>query len=424
MVMLPSYKSEVPADTKVVSLMAVFKVSTTTDASKVKVKSRIVVLGNKMDKYSMLTFSPTVQNFTTLLFFALIVQLKYVCISTDFVQAFLHAQSRPGVYVSISPFMTSGTEMYAELMYALYGMPDSGRLFNDHLHNFISNLGYERSLVDPCLYFKRISDVDLIIFILYVDDVAVQGQTLESITVHFLEPLKKKFRMTQQDIISKYLSVEIVHDRSQHVMTLCQTPYINHVIEKFGVVKGKHVPVPSQLPDGYTAGTPTVKMPTGLMEQVGSLRYLADHTRPDIQFSTNRAVTDITGTFAKHALQYLTTTTQLFLQYKHDTDGIQLHGYADASWKIPPLSQSFISYVIFLNHQSGMIESVCKRLTSTNYLLSTNYFVHLSDSNINSYRCVFSRILLQSRFTVTLKAASNIVIQINIQRLIDIFFLN
>ena len=157
------------------------------------------------------------------------------------------------------------------------------------------------------------------------------------------------------------------------------------------------------------------------MEQVGSLRYLADHTRPDIQFSTNRAVTDITGTFAKHALQYLTTTTQLFLQYKHDTDGIQLHGYADASWKIPPLSQSFISYVIFLNHQSGMIESVCKRLTSTNYLLSTNYFVHLSDSNINSYRCVFSRILLQSRFTVTLKAAFSIVIRINIRRLI---FLN
>jgi len=345
--------------------MAVFKVSPTTDPTKVKVKSRIVVLGNKMDRYGMITFSPTVQNFTTLLFFALIVQLKYVSISTDFVQAYLHAQSRPGVYVSISPYMTSSTEMYAELMYALYGMPDSGRLFNDYLHNFINNLGYERSLVDPCLYFKRISDTDLIIFILYVDDIAVQGPTLESITVHFLEPLKTKFRMTQQDNIFKYLSMEIVHDRSQHVITLCQTPYINHVIEKFGVTKGKHVPVPTQLPDNFTADTPTIKMPTDLMEQVGSLRYLADHTRPDIQFSTNRAVTDITGTFAKHALQYLSTTTNLVLQYKYDTEGIQLHGYADASWKIPPLSQSFISYVIFLNHQSGMIESVCKRLTST-----------------------------------------------------------
>ena len=194
--------------------MAVFKVSPTADSSKVKVKSGIVVLGNKMDRYGMIAFSPTVQNFTTLLFFALIVQLKYMSISTDFVQAYPHAQSRPGVYVSISPYMTSSnTEVYAELMYALYGIPDSGKLFNDYLNSFISNLGYERSSVDVCLYFKRISDTDLIIFILYADDIAVQGPTLESIT-YFFEPLKTKFRMTQQDNIFKYLSIEVAHDRS------------------------------------------------------------------------------------------------------------------------------------------------------------------------------------------------------------------
>ena len=39
-------------------------------------------------------------------------------------------------------------------------------------------------------------------------------------------------------------------------------------------------------------------MPASLIEQVGCLGYLADHSRPDIQLSSNRAVIDITGTFA------------------------------------------------------------------------------------------------------------------------------
>jgi len=130
-------------------------------------------------------------------------------------------------------------------------------------------------------------------------------------------------------------------------------------------VKGKQVPVPSQLPASYTADTPTTQMPTDIMEKVGCLRYLADHTRPDIQFSTNRAVTDISGTFATHTLQYLSTTSSLGIQYNFDDKGIELHGYADATWKVPPLNQSFISYVIFLNNNSGTIESVCKRLIST-----------------------------------------------------------
>ena len=359
-------KKDIPNDVKVIPLMAVFKVSTTTDPSKVKVKSRIVVLGNKIDKYGMITFSPTVQNFTTLLFFALLVQLKNVCISTDFVQAYLHAPSRPGIYVSISSYMTSSTEeKYAELLYALYGLPDSGKVFNDYFHSFITELGYERSIIDPCLYFKRISDTELIIFIIYVDDIAVQGPTLELITIHFLEPLKSKFRMTHQDNILRYLSMQIHYDKVKGMISIGQAEYINYILQKFGISKGKLVPIPSQLPSTITVDTPTVNMPTGLMEQVGCLRYLADHSRPDIQLSSNRAVTDITGTFATHCLQYLSITTDLNLQYRYDDNGIQLHGYADASWKIPPLAQSFISYVIFLNYNSGTIESVCKRLVST-----------------------------------------------------------
>jgi len=358
-------KSSIPEDSKILPLMSVFKVKTTTDPSMVKVKSRIVVLGNKMDRYGMITFSPTVQNFTTLLFFNLIVQLKYICISTDFVQVCLHAHSRPGIYVSISPYMTSGPEMYAELKYALYGIPDSGKVFNDHLHSYVSKLGYIRFLVDPCLYFKEISDNNLIIFILYVDDIAIQGPNLDAITTHFIEPMKKSFRMTQEDTISKYLSMQIQHDTNLNHISLDQTFYIKSIIEKYEITKGKQVPVPSQLPASFTADTPTIQLPTNLMEQVGSLRYLADHTRPDIQFSTNRAVTDITGAFATHTLQYLSTTSQLGLQYNFDEQGIDSHGYADATWKVLPLLQSFISFVIYLNKKSAVIESVCKRLTSS-----------------------------------------------------------
>ena len=61
----------------------------------------------------------------------------------------------------------------------------------------------------------------------------------------------------------------------------------------------------------------------------------------------------------------MSTTPQLGLQFKYDEQGIHLHGFADATWKVPPLSHSFISYVLYLNDKSGAIETVCKRLTST-----------------------------------------------------------
>eukprot|EP01035_Chromulina_nebulosa_P027526 gene27526-36219_t len=323
-------KEDIPPGTKIIPLMAIYKISRTPDPEIAKVKCKTVVSGQHMNRH-----------------------------------AYLHADCPPGIYVSFPKTISSGRLLYAELKKALYGMPNSGKLFNDHLHNIVTNLGYIRSDVDPCAYIKFLDNNHFIMFIVYVDDICVMGPTIQLIKQHYLEPLSKSLRMTDQGAPKRYLSIEINHVNDQHTpyVELNQKSYINQLVQKFNITRNKPIPISTTA----TVSEPVspASMDKDVLQLVGSLRYLADHTRPDILYATNRATTDPTGTLARYTFEYLRGSTDENLKYVYSPNGIRLHGYADASWKNFPGCLSFYSFAIFLNDCSGTIESQVHRITST-----------------------------------------------------------
>ena len=71
---------------------------------------------------------------------------------------------------------------------------------------------------------------------------------------------------------------------------------------------------------------------------IGSLRWLADATRPDISYAVgqvSRYVQDPGPDHwlaAKRILRYLKGTVEYGLCYRRSTDGLRVQGYSDADW--------------------------------------------------------------------------------------------
>ena len=68
-------------------------------------------------------------------------------------------------------FVLKGKEhLVCKLLKSLYGLKKSSRQWYQKFDAFMRSQGYKRSTEDPCLYVKRQPNGQLIMLILYVDD--------------------------------------------------------------------------------------------------------------------------------------------------------------------------------------------------------------------------------------------------------------
>lgn len=88
--------------------------------------------------------------------------------------AYLNSKIKEDVYVEQPEgFEVNDPRDYVfKLKRSLYGLHQSGKNWNEELNKTMSNLGFTRSLHDPCLYFK----LDTCIYVgVYVDDCYIFG---------------------------------------------------------------------------------------------------------------------------------------------------------------------------------------------------------------------------------------------------------
>ena len=87
----------------------------------------------------------------------------------DFVCAFLNAELRGEIFMDIpdglKEYLTSKgdlsdqTGMCCQLLRSLYGLKQSSLRWNETLHDYlVVKLKFNRSTVDPCLYWRYIDD--------------------------------------------------------------------------------------------------------------------------------------------------------------------------------------------------------------------------------------------------------------------------
>ena len=103
---------------------------------------------------------------------------------------------------------------------------------------------YTKTYSDPCVYFKRFSDNNFVILLLYVDDMLiVVGQDKELMT-KWKKDLSKSFDMVDLGPTQQILKMKIVREQTKRKLWLSQEKYMEHVLERFNMKSAKPVSTP------------------------------------------------------------------------------------------------------------------------------------------------------------------------------------
>ena len=96
---------------------------------------------------------------------------------------------------------------------SLYGLKQSGRMWNHLLHSFLTEQGFERSKAENCVYVKCFKNTKIII-IVWVDDLIIAGSSLKAVEV-MKGILAERFKMKDFNQLSEFLGMEFVFGENE-----------------------------------------------------------------------------------------------------------------------------------------------------------------------------------------------------------------
>lgn len=234
-------------------------------------------------------------------------------------------------------FVVQGKEDWVHrLKKTLYGLKQSGRVWYFKLHSFLISLGFARSACDHSLYtFKSSNNFTMIA--IYVDDLVIA--TISTTLLRNIKAeLSNTFEMTDLGELHWSLGLDIIQDRSKHILSINQKKYINHILERFKMTDCKPISTPmdpnAQLQ--HNENDTNISTDTPYQSAVGSLMYVMVATRPDIAYAVG-AVSRFNTTPQQHhwaaikrIFRYLRATSDFELQFS-SSDPTTI-GYCDSDW--------------------------------------------------------------------------------------------
>jgi len=172
-----------------------------------------------------------------------------------------------------------------------------------------------------------------------VDDLLIVHNGSEGRGHRIKQLLQKKYKMCDLGAAKWFLKIEIERTKDGG-FRICQRGYINTIIRRLGLMDAK--PAKSPLgPQTDLANTHCEDKPANRKEylsMVGSLRYTALGSRPDIAFSItalsryNVQPLELHAMAVKRVLRYLKTTAGFRIHYRWLLSPITIVGYTDSDW--------------------------------------------------------------------------------------------
>jgi Zn-finger protein len=275
---------KVPKDANVISTRWVLKHKKDSEGKIIKYKARLVAKG-----YSQVygidfknTFSPTLKQDTLKIIIAISVQNKFQIHQMDIKAAYLNAKLDEDIYMLLPEGMNK--KGYCKLNKALYGLRQSGRMWNETLNKVLLELNFNRFLSDPCVYIKRDKTNKIICLLaVYVDDIIVAGKYDQIVKTKSL--IKNNFEAT--DVGEVDFIIGIKFEKCNDGYIIHQKKYLNEILNKFNI--NKYNPVSNTTPIESIELRSKKFNVTKYKQAIGSLLYLAISTRPDILFSVSKA---------------------------------------------------------------------------------------------------------------------------------------
>ena len=130
----------------------------------------------------------------------------------DVKTVFLHGDLEEIYMEQPEGFTIKGKEyLVCQLKKSLYGLKQALRQWYKKLDSFMVEHGYDRTASDHCVFVKKFSDGEVIIFLLYVDDMLIIGRDIGKID-KLKKELSKSFEMKDLGPAIQILGIKISRD--------------------------------------------------------------------------------------------------------------------------------------------------------------------------------------------------------------------
>ena len=300
------------------------------------------------------TFAPTPKMTTIRSIIQIAAQYDLVVHQMDVKTAYLNAPIDCQIFVAQPEGYRSPGKFVWRLKKSLYGLKQSGKNWNDYIHQFFVDSNFIRSDSDPCLYYKT-DDMGFVTIVLWVDDIVLAATSLDYLN-QIKQLLKDKFKMKDLGPINNFLGIQFLQTEGGIVME--QSVYLKNVLDKFDMSNAKPRSTPCELKPSVVNSSQSyeTKTPRRYREIVGSLIYAMTCTRPDICWVVTKLSQHLDNpdeadwVMVKHVLRYLKGTLDYKLSYTKSESDLCLVGYSDSDWgSTEDDRRSTTGYVFMLN---------------------------------------------------------------------------
>jgi hypothetical protein len=369
------------------------------------------------------TFAPTANLTSVRVLMQLAAQHDLTLHQMDVKTAYLNAPIDCDIYMEQPEgfeVQSKGGRLVYKLNKSLYGLKQSGRNWNNLLHDYLVEDGFEQSSVDHCLYIK-LTERGMVVMLVWVDDLVI-GASNDSLLSDTKEALKSRFKMKDLGRLSYFLGIDF--EQHDGVVKMNQKRYLCKVLERFQMQDCKPRSTPCEpKPESADLGNEPIE-PRKFREAVGSLVYAMTCTRPDLCWIVTKLSQYLTKPLSmhwvmvKHVLRYLKGTLDFELCYrKCETEGgLRLIGYSDADWASSVEDRRSTTGYCFALNEAGPLVSWKSRKQQTVALSSCEaeymalaaavqeglYLTQLLKDFSMGYKCSPVRILEDNQGTIAL----------------------
>ena len=318
--------------------------------------------------------------------------------SFDTPTAYLHAELQKGKYhvmrmdkvlaaicCKVDPqarkFLQKDGTLLVEVQRALYGLPESAKLWYEYLAAVLKNIGYKQCPNEPCLFRKqRNNNKEISVLSVYVDDVfhTYRGERMRDELYagmrngRISEPTIQRFKK-DGDVIS-HLGISILKLPNRRLF-LSQPGYTNEILEKYQPKKSYKTPCNDQILQRVnkelleSERCDLNKYVSKLMK----LMYLGNRTRPDILPTLSILSTKMKNPSNEdmekldRVIGYIYDTKNLGITVRFYPDSnFELFAYFDAAWAVHQDLKGHSGILITLGYNAFpvMCKSMKQRMVS------------------------------------------------------------
>ena len=225
----------------------------------------------------------------------------------DYTTAYLNARVDTDIYMKQPPGFPAvdsdgspllgpnGEELVCKLNKAIYGLVQSGLMWEEEHHSTLKSFQWEQCEAEPCIFRRKFDDVTCFICT-YVDNLFMGFPSDSPHRNTTLDELRQHYKITDLGRMSHTLNIRIQQTPRIFHTTMDQESYIDDIMDKYKDFikeyklepspKTRVTPMVETVADNIQQGDPENPMTLGwvskCMQLGGKLNYASIATRPDI----------------------------------------------------------------------------------------------------------------------------------------------